>query len=596
MLTLFSQSLHMLGPRYRMRVYQLLALSVVTAIIEVMGIGSIAPFVAVLSDPNLVNTNPYLNFVYVRFGFNDPFDFLSLLAGAFVATTLLRNLFITVYQWFNALFFSQLKQYLSTQLFTIYLAQPYDFFLTRNTVELQRNVVEDTHWAVEGALRPILNAITQLIICTAIVVLLVVIRPVVALVTLSILGGSYAIIYSLVHKRLKLLGVKLREYRSRRFKLASEALSGIKPLILSGQQQGYANDFDTASRKNAIALAKLQVISAIPRYGIESVAIIGLIAFTLYELIVNDRGIAVLPLLSLYLLAGYRLLPALQNLYSNFSHINFNSASFDAVFEQLTTLDRSTRSTRVHDGFRLQKSIELRNVTYRYPNRDQPAVSNISLVIEAKNSVAFVGKSGAGKSTLVDLVLGIIDPTEGEIRVDGIELNRVKASLQGQIGYVPQHIYVSDESVARNIAFGLEPAQIDRNAVIEAAKIADIHDYVESQLACGYDTILGERGITLSGGQRQRIGIARAMYGNPSILVLDEATSALDEATENVVMEAIQRLSNDITIILIAHRSSTVQSCDKIVVLSDGRIVDQGDYATLYAKSDAFRALSNLPE
>ena len=596
MLKLLRQALQLLDTRGVLRVYQLLTLSIVTAIIEVLGIGSIAPFIAVLTNPELVDTNPHLNLVYIRLGFDDPYTFLSLLAGIVVALALLRNVLFMIYQWLNSLYLSLFKHHLSSRLLTAYLAQPYNYYLNRNTVELQRNVVEETNRVIEGVLRPIISALTQLIICTAIAAFLIFIRPVVALVTLTVLGGFYAIIYSLVNKRLKTLSAKRREYRSRRFKLASEALSGIKPLILSGQQRGYADEFEKTSRKNAIAEAKGQAIATIPRYGIESIAIVGLILFTLYEIIVNQRGMMVLPLMSLYLLAGYRLLPALQKLYSGLSKIKFDSASFEVVYEHLTTLNGDLQPKAADDGFRLQSEIELNDVTYSYPNESTPTISDIYLTIEAKQSIAFVGKSGAGKSTLVDLILGMLETEHGEIRIDGRDLDEVKASWQGQIGYVPQHIYLSDDTVARNIAFGVDQAEIDQDALVRAAKIADVHNHVVTQLRLGYDTLIGERGIRLSGGQRQRIGIARAMYRNPSILVLDEATSALDGATENVVMEAIQRLSNDITIILIAHRTTTVQFCDKIFVLSDGRIVDEGDYSKLSTDSTAFRALSDLPE
>jgi ABC-type multidrug transport system fused ATPase/permease subunit len=266
------------------------------------------------------------------------------------------------------------------------------------------------------------------------------------------------------------------------------------------------------------------------------------------------------------------------------------------VYQHLTTLKGDLRPGSTDKGFRLHCRIRLDDVTYSYPNTSTSAVSNINLTIEAKQSVAFVGKSGAGKSTLVDLILGLLNPESGEILIDDCPLDEVKAAWQGQIGYVPQHIYLSDDTVARNIAFGVDKKEIDQDAIVRAAEIADIHNHIVTRLNDGYDTLIGERGIRLSGGQRQRIGIARAMYRKPSILVLDEATSALDGATENVVMDAIQRLSNDITIVLIAHRTTTVQFCERIFVLSDGRIVDEGDYTKLTVESPAFRALSNLPD
>jgi len=264
------------------------------------------------------------------------------------------------------------------------------------------------------------------------------------------------------------------------------------------------------------------------------------------------------------------------------------------VYRHLSDLTGKLPPKRTHDGFELQTGIELSNVSFTYPKAEKPTIVDVSLTIGAKQSVAFVGRSGAGKSTLVDLILGILETDQGRIQIDGRPLEDAKPSWQAAIGYVPQHIYLSDDSIARNIAFGIDSSEIDHVKVVCAAKTAEVHDYVVNQLASGYDTLIGERGVRLSGGQRQRIGIARALYRNPSILVLDEATSALDNATENVVMDAIQKLSRNLTIVLIAHRTTTVQSCDKIFVLSNGRIVDEGDYLSLSSKSAEFRALANL--
>lgn len=594
MLKLPRKALQLLVRRDVLRVYQLLAMSVVVASVEVLGIGSIAPFVAVLTSPELIETNPYLRRAYAHFQFTDPNDFLLLLAGVVIVLALTRNVLFVVHQWLNLHYVMLFKHNLSSRLLRAYLAQPYDYFLTRSSLDMQRNVVQDSYRVIDGVLRPVIDALMQLITCTAIVLFLVIVSPVVALATLTVLGGFYLVIYFLVNRRLAALSVSRHEYRRSGYKLASEALSGIKPLILTGQQRGYADEFERVSRLNAVAEAKGRAIAAIPRYGIESIAIIGLVLFAIYKIGISDQGVTVLPLIALYLLAGYRLLPALQGVYANISSIQFDSASLDVIYRHFTTLDHSIPATAPDTGFRFKARIDVSDVTHYYANQGSPALSDINLSIEAKQAVAFVGKTGAGKSTLVDLILGLLEPVSGQIRIDGQPLGEVKSAWHGQIGYVPQHIYLADDTVARNIAFGVDPQDIDQAAVVRAAKIADVHDHVTTRLASAYETVIGERGISLSGGQRQRIGIARALYRNPGILVLDEATSALDSATENVVMEAIQKLSNDVTIILIAHRMTTVQSCDRIFVLTDGQITGQGDYASLAADSAAFRELNAL--
>lgn len=590
------RSLELLDSSNRRRIYLLLALTLLSAAVEVVGIGSVAPFIAVLTDPGVMLSNPYLNLLSTHLEITEPKTFLLVLAGLVIGISLTRNGLFLFHQRMNAKYLALFKQHISSQLLRTYLSQPYTFFLTNSTVELQRNVIEETSNVVDGVLQPIITGITKLIMCVAIVGFLVYLRPIVAVVTLAVLGGFYATIYFFVHLRLQALGTLRRGYRSSRFKLTNEGLNGIKPLILSGQRNTYADAFAKVSRLNALADAKGQIISAVPRYGIESIALVGLIVFAVLEFNMSDGQANNLPLMTLYLLAGYRLLPALQALYGSVSRIKFDSASLSSVHDHLFSLrgqeDRPDEITV--SGF--SGAVELKDVSYSYPETSRPAVSSVNLNIAANSSIALVGRSGSGKSTLVDLLLGLIQPQQGEVLVDGIALKSVQSQWQQQIGYVPQQIYLADDSVAQNIAFGVDPEAIDHDAVIRAAKIADIHDHVINELADGFDTIIGERGVKLSGGQCQRIGIARALYLDPSVLILDEATSALDRTTESVIMEAIQRLSDDITIILIAHRITTVEACDQIYVLSEGCIVDQGNYPYLVSESAAFRELAEAQD
>jgi len=565
---------------------------VLSAAVEVVGIGSVAPFIAVLTDPDVMQSNPYLSLLSDRFQITERKTLLLVLAGLVIGISLARNLLFLFHQRLNAKYIALFKQHISSKLLRRYLAQPYGFFLTNSTVELQRNVIEETSNVVDGVLQPIITGITKLVMCIAIVGFLVYLRPVVALITLIILGGFYATVYFFVYLRLQKLSTKRREYRSSRFKLANEGLNGIKLLILSGQRNTYADAFADVSRLNALAEARGKIISAVPRYAIESIALVGVITFAVLEFNASNGQSNSLPLLTLYLLAGYRLLPALQGLYASVSRIRFDSASLDAVHEHLFSLQGQEQPADEEAFAGFSDAIELNDVSYSYPGSIRPAVSSVNLRIAANSSVALVGRSGSGKSTLVDLLLGLIQPQQGEAVVDGVSLSSIRSQWQRQIGYVPQQIYLADDTVARNIAFGVHPAAIDHDAVVRAAKIADIHDHVINELTDAYNTVIGERGIKLSGGQRQRIGIARALYHDPSVLVLDEATSALDRTTEAAIMEAIHRLGDDITIILIAHRITTVEACDRIYVLSDGRIIDQGGYQTLLSESAAFRDLA----
>lgn len=593
---IIRRSLDLLDSRNRRRVYLLLLLTFLTAAIEVVGIGSVAPFIAVLTDPDIIQSNPYLNLLSTRLAITEPKALLQVLAGLVIGISLTRNFLFLFHQRTSARYLALFKHHISSQLLKTYLSQPYAFFLTNSTVELQRNVIEETSNVVDGVLQPIITGITKLIMCVAIVGFLVYLRPTVALVTMMVLGGFYATIYFFVHLRLQVLSIQRREYRRSRFKLTNEGLNGIKPLILSGQRNAYAKAFATVSRLKALADARGQIISAVPRYGIESIALVGLIVFAVLEFNMSDGQSNSLPLMTLYLLAGYRLLPALQTLYASVSRIRFDSASLSAVHEHLFSLREQNEAPDEKEVSGFSGAIVLKNVSYSYPETSRPAISSVNLDIAANSSIALVGRSGSGKSTLVDLLLGLIQPQQGEAVVDGFALNSVRSQWQRQIGYVPQQIYLADDSVAQNIAFGVDPEAIDHDAVVRAARIADIHGHVVNELTDGYETIIGERGVKLSGGQCQRIGIARALYLDPNVLVLDEATSALDRTTENDIMESIRSLGDDITIVVIAHRISTVEACDLIYVLSEGRIVAEGDYESLVSESAAFRDLAVAQE
>lgn len=590
--TTVRRALQLLDAQDVRRVCLLLVLTLFTAAIEVLGIGSVAPFIAVLTDPEIASTNPYLKLASERFDINEPQTLLLALAGVVVGISLVRNCLFLFHQWLSSNYLALFKHNISSRLLRTYVSQPYQFFLSHSTVELQRNVTEESTHVVDGVLQPIITGLTKAIMCLTIIIFLVYLKPIVALVTLIVLGGFYGTIYVFVHRRLASLSAKRRWYRSQKFKQASEGLNGIKPLILTGQQHGYVEEFARTSLENARASAKGDVISKVPRYVIETIALVGLIAYAVIEFNLSGGQSEILPLMALYLLAGYRLLPAMQAVYGSISRIKFDSASLNGVHDHLFFLPQNVEDTDERTMPRLSDEISLNNVTYTYEGASAPAISDANLSIAANGSIALVGRSGSGKSTLVDLILGLIQPQTGEVLVDGLPLPAIRRQWQRQIGYVPQQVYLADDSVARNIAFGIDPADINHDAVRRAATIANIHDHVVNELSDGYDTIIGERGVKLSGGQCQRIGIARALYLDPSVLVLDEATSALDRVTESAIMESIRRIGQDVTVILIAHRISTVEACDWIYILSEGRLVGEGTYQSLLSESSDFRDLA----
>jgi ABC-type multidrug transport system fused ATPase/permease subunit len=340
---------------------------------------------------------------------------------------------------------------------------------------------------------------------------------------------------------------------------------------------------------------KNEIISEIPKYIMETIAIGGILCVIIVMIQGGSEMGEFLPVLTIYAFGAYRLLPSLQKIFRAVSNIKYHFKIIDNLNRDYNTLPNGAPLDR-GDTLRMQfeNEIKLENIVFSYPNTNRDIVRDQSLVIKNNTSIALVGSTGCGKTTFIDIILGLLEAQSGAIYIDGVEINDTnRKSWQKNLGYVPQSIYLTDDTIRNNIAFGIDPKKIDNEAVIQAAKIANIHDFVADELSEGYNTIIGERGIRLSGGQRQRIGIARAVYHDPSVLILDEATSALDSLTENAIMDAIKNLSHKKTLIMIAHRITTVKGCDVIYLMEKGIIVDHGHYDDLYQRNVSFRKMAD---
>jgi ABC-type multidrug transport system fused ATPase/permease subunit len=341
----------------------------------------------------------------------------------------------------------------------------------------------------------------------------------------------------------------------------------------------------------------MQNIAELPKYALETIIFGGILLIILYFIGIKKNISGILPLISLYAFAGYRLMPAFQRIFSGFTSLRFHMPVIDTIYNDLYEINNFQKKTSIlhQEDFHLNfnESIVLHDITYKYPQSRLEIIKKLDLTIYANTTVGFVGETGSGKTTLIDIILGLLSLYEGEILIDGIPLTRTNIrTWQNNIGYVPQQIYLADDSISNNIAFGIHPNDVDHQSVTKAAKIAKIHDFILNNLQNGYETKIGERGVRLSGGQRQRIGLARALYHDPKVLVLDEATSALDGSTEKEIMDAIYNLSREKTIILIAHRITTVKECDTIFVMENGKIVANGNYDKLITSSEQFRAIA----
>ncbi|WP_019627638.1 ABC transporter ATP-binding protein [Thioalkalivibrio sp. AKL10] len=586
----------LLDPRDRGKVGLLVLLMIATAFMQTAGIASVMPFLAVLSDPNMVHDNEVLRVAYEWIGFESTNRFLYFLGLAAFVVFITGTALQALNQWAITRF-THMQQYeLSRRLMGDYLRRPFTFFLNRNSGDLAKTVLQETTQAINGALMPVLRLASQGLLAIFIIALLIVVQPWLALTVAFALGSIYGAIYFLARTWLNRIGKDRVEANRERFTAAAEAFAGAKEIRLLGRERDYLERYRDPSKRFASHQANAILLKEIPQYAIEAIAFGGVLLLVLF-LMAGDGGLAkALPLIGLYALAGRQLIPAFQKIFQQFASLRFNVAAVDNILQDLghpTRDELPAESDNELAPLAPQSALTATDLAYTYPGHDQPAIRDVSLAIQARTTVGFIGSSGAGKSTLLDLLLGLLEPDQGEIRIDNEPLARGNVrNWQQAIGYVPQHIFLADQSVAANVALGVPQARIDHEAVERAARQANLHDFVTRELPLGYNTIVGERGTRLSGGQRQRIGIARALYRDPEVLFFDEATSALDNATERAVMDAIHKLAGEKTIILVAHRLTTVAPCDRIFILEQGTVTDAGTWDELSARSGSFKLLA----
>lgn len=550
-----------------------LLLTIVMAFLETLGVLSVMPFLAVLSSPNIIENDTRVYYFYEILGSTSYTNFIIKLGLVSIASIFVSSLFKVIHSYGISRFVSLQRHYLSTRLLSIYLKQDYDFFIQKNSSELTKNILSQVDQLVDSIIQPLMSIISYGLVIACMVFLIFIYNPYIAISVFSIFLIVYTSIYFSVKKFLGKIGQEFQHANSERYKACNEVLGGIKDVKINHADQGYLQYFQQQSSIFARHLAANQTVGNIPLLLVESMGYCAIIGLAV-SLVLNNQNIStILPSLGLFGFAAYRMLPAAQNIYRAISGMRF---SFDSANKILDDLYLPVQLNEKNNSLKLifKHQIELRNINYAYSAYpDKNVLKDFSLVIPYKCSVGIVGKSGSGKSTLMDILLGLLQPQQGELLIDGVVINKSNVHLwQRLVGYIPQFIYLADDTVAQNIAFGIPKDDIDMNAVVSAAKAAQIHDFIVNHLKDGYNTLVGERGVMLSGGQRQRVGIARALYKDPQVLFMDEATSALDVETEKAVNEAINALSGKKTMIIIAHRESAVAQCDRILNLSEESI------------------------
>jgi len=574
---LIRRVLFLARPYGRAKLFFIFSLSLAQALFQVIGITSIFPFLAIAADPDRIRRSHFGTRFLSLFPPMEDRQLLLVAGVIAIAGLVASNAVNLLAEYARTRYTENFGHWLRVRLLRRMTSQPYTYFLQRNSGELLKKILSDVASYTNGVLLPLLDTVARVFTAALVLATLFLVQPVIAVSAGIGLGGFYVIIFRLLARKRREVDENLRISVSGVFREAQQILGGIKPVKVHRAEEHFLNRFSRHSAVIAQTNARLPIFSNSARYLVEPLAFGGLVVAVLL-LAAKGRDFSdILPNLGVMALAGYRLLPSLQLLYSQLTQISSVRHALNEVYDEFAAAetDKSIRPEIIGDALaparplRWSDAIVLREVGFRYPGASRPALDGLSLTIPKNSSVGVIGPTGSGKSTLVDLLLGLYQPTAGEILIDDRPLTpELVPSWQASIGYVPQDIFLIDDTIARNIAFGLPDNEIDPARLREACAIAQLLDFVEAELPDGFDTNVGERGVRLSGGQRQRIGLARALYHRPSLLILDEATSALDMATEAKLLDALRSLAGKLTMVVAAHRLSAVANCDQLVDLA----------------------------
>lgn len=578
---------HLTPERRRMFVV-LIVLLVLGAIAEILTIASVFPFLAVLAPGEMAGPQSQLIARYREWISSLGYDPVWFSAWALIGFALISAAFRMAINWLSMKFTFMAGYELAARLIRRTFAQPYSFHIEQNSSSTLSQL-ERVQYVLAYVIMPAILAFTSAGVAIVILAALVALEPVVALGAGVFLAVIYLSVSFATRRKLNADSAVISRALKTRVQVLQEGLGGIRDLILDSTQAVFLQKFDDEDWRFRRAQTTVYFITAAPRFVVEACAIVLIALIGLYIHSKPGGLIGALPMLGAFAVGAQRLLPMVQQVYASWSQVMGNRVAMDDVIETLGSPDEKIVLPRPDsvEPLPFRKSIQLAGVSFRYPSGEHDALAGVDLEIPRGSRIGLIGKSGSGKSTLVDLLMGLVEPSSGTVLVDGKPVSPdLQPRWQRQVAHVPQAIFLADMSVASNIAFGRLPQEIDMQRVRQAAREAELDEFIRS-LPKGYDTHIGERGVRLSGGQRQRLGIARALYKRASLLVLDEATSALDDSTESSVMRSIAALSSDLTIVMIAHRVTTLQSCDEIYEMKDGRIARVGSYKDVMRRRSA---------
>lgn len=541
---------------------------------ELLGVASIIPFLTTVMTPEKAEEQWYSALVTEMFGATDPIERMTILGLIMIVIYIVKNVYLMFSTYVQASFSTGVQKDLSVRLTRTYLGSSYLFHLDHNSSILIRSVNQDVA-GVFGMFFYLFRIVSELFTLASISLLIIILDPVMAISLVLILGSCMLLLIFGLKKLMKFFSRQEQNCEGRMLQYLTQAFNGIKEILVKNRQKYFVDAFEEASTTNARATKINYFLNSITTNIYEMVCICGFLAIVIIRLrVVDDIGEFVTKL-GTVALAAFRLFPSMGRLTTNTNGMIYNRVRLDYVYENLKEIENDeeyvTRLKEDKDerlGF--EKDLEIKDIEWRYPTGQEDVLNGAGFVINKGESIALIGPSGAGKTTMADVILGLLKPQKGNVLLDGVDVYEHPSAWSKVIGYVPQAVYLTDDTIRSNVAFGIDEKDIDEERVWQALEEAQLADYIRKQPE-GLDTMVGERGVRLSGGQRQRIAIARALYDNPQILVLDEATSALDNETETAVMEAIDSLQGSKTMIIVAHRLSTIRNCNKIYEISGGK-------------------------
>ena len=595
MKTSFIKVWKILKTKERRQLMLVSGLQVLSGLLDMVGVISILPFLSLVADPSLLRRNETLGTIQNWFGYSDE-NFLILMGLLSLGMLVLNQTIRITSGWSVQFVCHRIWWGLHNRMFRYYLNQPYLYHLQHSSTVLLEKLQMRTNAAVAGVIQPIFLLMGSFFSTLFMLGLLVWADPVLTLILIGVIGIFYFLVYQKIKAKLDFYGAVGPEFSRKSFNLVAEAFGAIKEIKVRRNGQIYLDLFDPLAKRYCDARVKIQLFGAIPTGIVEVLAFGGILLITL-AMISSTGFTQAIPLLGMYALALKRILPVVQGSYQQISQIRYYQPSLEVIYNDMVAaihLSENIKPVKVEaERGHLDGTIELKDLSFSYPGMDKKVLDSISLEIPQGSMIGIAGGSGAGKTTLIDLILGLFEPKSGSILVGGNTLDETTIpGWQAGLGYVPQAAFIADGTVVKNIAFGISEDQVDLERVKEVARIAQISEFIESELPRKYETLVGERGVRLSGGQRQRLSIARAIYHDPNVLILDEGTSALDGINEKRVMHSIQTLSGQKTIILVAHRLTTLKGCDTIFLFEKGRLIDQGSFTYLMETNLTFKSMA----